>query len=984
MLIGLIGLVAGLALPFAPVHTEQTTVSWPALGQPARSSTALFTPYRPVELTAEVPCSVIRTAVALGRPTTVLATGGATDAGAGLLVRVDDGRPRVLVNARLVAEPASGGADCGVRVAAGPAGVTVTTAAGARALPGEPVPQVTAFRTDLDPAQATGLAVTARPLTAFDTSPTPVKRSMILVALLAAAAALVLLGGRAVLRLPVRMPRPGARWLVDVGVLATLAGWALVGPLSDDDGFATMIARNSWLAGYQGNYYRWWNASETPFALSYQLVAAMSEVSLAPLWLRLPSTVFGMATWLLLSRGMLGAVPELRSGRGWVRLLTGVCFLGAWLPYNLGVRVESLVAFELTALLVVLWRARTTAGLAVGALLTGVAAATSPSGLLMLAPILVFSGKIVRIVAADGADRAGRWTVLARVLLLAAVGGVGLVLIFADQTWDALVLATRWHTEFGPSLPWSAEISRYSFLLGDDQDGNAAKRVPVLLTLALLPVLGVLLARRGRIRPHDTATARLAGVATLGLALLWLTPSKWSHHFGSLAGVIAALLVVAVLTMREHARDQPSHRPLDRVLLGTGLAGVVLVAVAAGVSFTGPNDWWQPTAYAVPWAEGPVRPFGLPLDAPPLWAGAALVAAALVRLRSGTLSARAALVAAPGVLATSVAGVSVAVLLFSFGTAPLRQPEGSLALANLQRLGGESDCGLADDIRALPDTPGGVLTPADPADTADELDGFAALAGWDPEHPPPDPPGVGASAQLWGSRVDGPAATGRLVSGWFTLPALRADQELALTVSGRTDGGNQLRLEFGASSGTTVDPLGERIPLDRPHTDPRAEPDPASWRSVWLSPPDIPAGADRVRVRAVDGTADSGGWLALTGPRLREVVPLNDFLGANGPVLVNWPIAFLFPCVTDVVGVAHGVAAAPRVIVEPPGRYAELAAVSTAPTAGGNFAALRTLSRRAEVPTRLLGHPETDWGSVWLVDYPDLDRGGYRRVVTTR
>lgn len=1013
LVVGLVGTVAALVLPFAPVLADQTTLSWPAPGRPTVSSTALLTPYRPAELTAEVPCAVIRAAEALGRPTTVLSTGGATDSGAGLLVRADAGATQVLVNGTLVDatrldgtrldgtrldgtrldEADTGvrtgratGPDCGVRVRADRAGVTVTAAGATRTLAGEPVPEIAAFRTDLDPDQASGLTVTVRPATPFQSTPSPVKRTVIAVVLVAAVAALALLGRAAAVRRPRwSRPRPGVRWLVDVGVLGTLAGWAVIGPLSDDDGFATMIARNSELAGDQGNYYRWWNASETPFQLSYQLIAVMDEVSLAPLWLRLPSTVLGVATWLLLSRGLLGAVPELGSGRARVRLLAGACFLAAWLPYNLGVRVEPMVAFELTALLVVLWRARSTAGLAVGALITAAAVATSPSGLLMLAPIAVFAGKIGRILRGGG--RAGGWEMAARVLLLGAVGGVGSVLIFADQAGEALLVATRWHTEFGPSLPWSAEFSRYQFLLGADQDGNAAKRVPVLLTLALLPVLGVLLARRGRITPLDTTAARLAGVAAVGLALLWLTPSKWSHHFGSLAGVIAAVLVIAVLVLRAHARDQPAHRPLDRVLLGTGLGGIGLVALAAALSFAGPNDWWQPTVYAVPWADGPVRPFGLPLDAPPLWFGMALAFAALVRLGSGVLAARAAVVAAPGALAAAVAGVSVAVMLFSFGTAPLRQPEGSLALNNLDRLRGETDCGLADDVQVLPDTPGGVLMPATPVgvtdpDGGDQPVGFATGAGWDPAHPPPDPPGVGASARLWGSRADGPVGTGRLVSEWFTLPALRADQELAMTVSGRTDGGNLLALEFGASTGSAVTELGERVPVDRPHTDPRAKPDPAFWRSVWLEPTEIPRGADRVRVRAVDASSDFDGWLALTGPRLREVVPLTDFLAANGPVLVNWPIAFLFPCVTNEVGVAHGVADAPRVIVDAPGRYAGLAAVITEPNAGGNLAALRTLGTRGEVPTRLVGHPEVDWGSVRFVGYPGLERDTYQLTVT--
>ena len=221
-----------------------------------------------------------------------------------------------------------------------------------------------------------------------------------------------------------------------------------------------------------------------------------------------------------------------------------------------------------------------------------------------------------------------------------------------------------------------------------------------------------------------------------------------------------------------------------------------------------------------------------------------------------------------------------------------------------------------------------------------------------------------------------------MVSQWFTLPALGPEQELAMTVSGRTDEGNRLALEFGlaadpgaADPGTAGDRSGpvtvlaERALIDRPRHDPTTPPDPELWRSVWLPSAGIPPGADRVRVLAADGSADPDGWLAFTGPRLREVVGLTDYLAGTGPVLVNWPIAFLFPCVRDTVGVAHGVVEAPRVVLEAPGQYADLAAASTAPQAGGDFAVLRGLGRLGELPSRVVGHPELDWGSVRLVDY---------------
>ncbi|MGH3771802.1 MAG: arabinosyltransferase C-terminal domain-containing protein, partial [Pseudonocardiaceae bacterium] len=332
-----------------------------------------------------------------------------------------------------------------------------------------------------------------------------------------------------------------------------------------------------------------------------------------------------------------------------------------------------------------------------------------------------------------------------------------------------------------------------------------------------------------------------------------------------------------------------------------------------------------------------------------------------------------ALVAAPAVLTVTVAATAVAVLLSSFLAAPLRRPAGSLALVNLHRLTGGPSCGLADDIQVLPD--GAVLTPAD---SSGRLDGFAALAGFDPSSPPPDPPGTGRSAELWGSLIGGPRHTGTMTSPWFQLPALGGASGVAVSVSGRTDGGNKLVLEFGRAGPADVTTLGARVPFDwvRPSldylSDPKdyrytdGPPDYRSWRSIGLDAAQVPAGADRIRIHAVDATTDPEGWLAVTGPRLRSVVGLTEFLAGRGPVLVSWPQAFLFPCVRNIPEVADGLAGAPRVVIEAPRRLGPLSSITTGQAQGGDFAALRPFGQLYEVPTRLAGHPDVDWGTLEL------------------
>jgi arabinosyltransferase C len=162
---------------------------------------------------------------------------------------------------------------------------------------------------------------------------------------------------------------------------------------------------------------------------------------------------------------------------------------------------------------------------------------------------------------------------------------------------------------------------------------------------------------------------------------------------------------------------------------------------------------------------------------------------------------------------------------------------------------------------------------------------------------------------------------------------------------------------------------------------PDEDPDLSLWRAVGVPASAIPPGSDRVRIRAVDATSDPDGWLAVTGPRLREDVGLPEFLRAHSPVLIAWPIAFLFPCVTDVVTVGRGLAQAPVSVLEAPRRYSGLSAATTDATIGGTYAALRDVGALGQVTTRLAGHPELDWGDLLLTGYP-AGRDAYRATVS--
>lgn len=927
---GLIGIVAALALPFAPVIATGATVTWSGA---SGSSTAYFVPYRPAELTATVPCQALRTGG------TVLATG---TAGEGLVMRRGD----VLVGGHEVALRAIDG-DCRVEVTADGGGVTVTDGDGrATRFDGEPVPEVFAFRTDVSPELAQGITVTARTASVFATSPTALKLAVVMVQLLSVATVLGLL-----LRLhPVRRVRwRPVRWrvaAVDGAVIAVLLGWAVIGPLAVDDGWATMIARTFTESGQPGNYYRWWNASETPFALSQQVLSVFTNVGLAPLWLRVPSTLLGVATWFVLSRGVLGAALPALARTPRVRLLAALFFLAAWLPYNLGARPESYVAFGVTTLLAALWLARTPAGIGAAALVAAVTVAVSPSSVIVAAPLIVFAPRIVRIVRAAAASRR---EIVAYAVALSCVGALALTVVFADSTWDALVTATDWHQHFGPSLPWYEEGQRYRYLLGDDQQGSFAKRLPVVMAVALLPTVALLYA--GPRRRLARAAARLGCVTVFALLALSLGPSKWSYHFGGLAGIFAAFCTVAVVFVLDRAqRTEVTSRQLV-----AGCAGGILAALAAALVFGGHNAWWLPALYTVPWADRPI-PW---LDSPLPWV--LLVAGVWAVTR-----ARRTAIAAPAVVTTAVAAVSVAILVGSFVVAPVRHSPASLAMANLRSLAGDSRCGLADDIEVLAD--GAALRAVTPPGPSV---GFVAQAGYAPSSPPPDPVGTGMSEYIWGSYGFG--AQAQLTTPWFELPQGRG---LTLSVSGHTGDGNWLTFEFGRDEGAAVRSVGETTP-DDPNP-PGGSAGRMPWRAVAVAADQIPAEANRVRLRATDVLTGRSDFFAFTGPRWHSPSGLTSYLASRPPALVAWPMAFLFPCLDDRARVANGLAQAPGAVIVSPGSWFTEPMVASL---GGNFAGLWSYGRLYEVPARVIGDSPLDWGALLLPADPSA-RDGYEVKLT--
>lgn len=330
---------------------------------------------------------------------------------------------------------------CTVRFTSDVAGTTIDLGNGQELrVPFDIRPQVVGVYSDLDGTQddVAGTSVSITPDTRFQSSPSTLK---LLAALLAVACviggvwALHALDVRAGRRAPRLAPKrwwwPTARDLV---VTAVLGVWAVIGSQTSDDGYILGIARARESAGYIGNYYRWFNVPEAPFGWFYELYAVWIQVSDSVLWLRMPSLLMGLVSWVLISREMLprlGQQVRRSHAAGWAA--AGV-FLAFWLPFNNGLRPEPVVVISALLAFCAVERGvatRRLAPVALGLLAAAFAVAATPTGMIAVAPFLAAARPLYRLVLER--VRFGGWLpVLAPV---SAAGLLVLVVIFADQTW---------------------------------------------------------------------------------------------------------------------------------------------------------------------------------------------------------------------------------------------------------------------------------------------------------------------------------------------------------------------------------------------------------------------------------------------------------------------------------------------------------------------------------------------------------------------
>ncbi|MHA6792011.1 arabinosyltransferase domain-containing protein [Pseudonocardia bannensis] len=940
LILGLVAALAALAFPFASVHQPVVTYAWPPSGSDPTPAAIPLMPYQPVELTASADCAAAaRTSGVLLSTVPLRADPGAQPL-TGLRVRSAAGALEVSsAGIELGSWPLPAG-DCTVTVTSDPARTTVL-------LDGVPLvsragdlrPAVVGAFTEATDASGLSLRLTAD--TRFQTTISPLKAALAVVCVLA------LLGMLAALRRADRHVRAPVRALprcwwrprvVDIAVTGLLGLWWVIGPVTVDDGYIAGIVRNRRSSGFIGNVYRWLNAPEAPFSWFYDLYYAWSQISPSTVWLRLPSALLGLACWVLLSRAVVPRLLPRAAGRGRVRWLAAVAFAAWWLPFNLGLRPEPWVAIGLLAVFVAVERAIATRAvfpLTVGLLAAGVTTAITPAGLMAFVPFVAAGVPVLRLLRAR--------TDLHRPALpaaLVAAPAAALLLMFADQSLAAVLEAIRVRTLIGGGQHWYQEYERYALLVEPDNfQGAIGKRAPVLLSL--LAAAGVLWAvtRGGRPGIAGGPARRIVVGFLLALLVMAAAPTKWTQHFGDVAGVGAAVLLLGLVAFSAAAlrrRSTGAERPM--------LAGLGALTLVGALVLAGYNAWpYVSGFYGLTWSTVPPLVAGIPLATLWLVGGGLIVAVLLARsawrraapgpadtLLPGRAPARR--VPAPALVALVLVLAVLGLQVLSFVRVSLAHRDGyTLASDALATLDGRP-CGLQEALSVETDPAAGAL----PA---------VAVAG-------PTLPVV--PADLGGRAMPGVAVAETGSTPWFALdPEQRAGRlPVVVTVSGRMQPGQALRAEFGSNAGPGLRP-GYRVVADQPVD---AADGTATDRRL-IAPADAEVVRLMVEAPAVPGSV-LGTPAVASLPRVPRLTPMAELLPAGTRAILDWPVAFVFPCLRP-EPLALGAAALAQWRVGPP-QDDPAAGITYSPTLGGPFAAPRLLVTEQRMATYLRDDPTRD------------------------
>ncbi|MGJ4141034.1 arabinosyltransferase domain-containing protein [Corynebacterium macclintockiae] len=872
-------------------------------------------------------------------------------------------------------------------------------------------------------------------------------------------------------------PRP-----LDGVVGFILLAWYFVGANTSDDGYLLTMAKVSHESGYMANYYRWFGVPESPFGSPfYDLLALMTHVTTASIWMRLPSLIAGLVTWLVLSREVmprLGAKINQRRVAHWTMAAT---FLLFWMTFNNGTRPEPIIAVLSLLAWVSFERAIATHRLlpaAVGTIIATLALGAGPTGLMAVSALLASLGALIRILTRRlpllGAPKgAPKKTVIAAILAqiapFLAAGTAILTAVFADQTLRTVAEAIKLRGAIGPSMHWYDEFRRYEALMEQTVDGSFPRRFTMVMLFFCIGIVIAAMLRNGRITGAAKGPSMRLLLVILGtLFFMTFTPTKWTHHFGVFAGIGAALTALAAVGASRFALQTRRNRIL---FLGSTL-------MLFAFTLAGPNGWWYLSSYGVPWWDKPVQISGITASSVVLAISiVVLVWGAIVGFLADAKHARATtesevadlelaernkldrfrgLTAAPiGILTT----ITVVFTLASMTKGMVSQwPAYSVGKGNVMALTGQS-CNQAADVLVETNTNESFLKPADGSSLKDSLTAGGGR-GFEPNNIPAkidakssgesqstvgsadqfrkeesssdsstdsnsndsrtsaDRGGAQAAASqdkatndsdavkgsssdsndasgttgglratkgvngsyavlpfgidtnrvpVVGSFTEGLQTPANTMTSWYSLPKNRDGLPLLVfSVAGRVghfdmDGifkyGQEIKVQFGKSGGSKkaedFKVLGEQIPLDPGYA--------PEWRNLRIPMNQVPEDADSVRIVANDPNLTPAQWIAITPPRVPEMESLNDYVGSEAPTLLDWTIAFQFPCQKQYDHWA-GVAEPAKFRISPDHDVRSNHTPVMDYSGGGSYGLVQMTSQAEEIPTYLKDDWQRDWG----------------------
>ncbi|MGB8506015.1 arabinosyltransferase domain-containing protein [Mycobacterium sp.] len=1022
---GLLGVVLALATPLLPVKQTTAQLNWPQNGV-FSSVTAPLISYVATDLTITVPC---RAAAGLAGPNTtktvLLSTvpkqaPKAIDRGL-LIQRVGENLLVIVRNTPVVTAPMSQVLSPACRqltftahadkVAAEFVGLVKGPDSDDPGAPLEGVrdgydfrPQIVGVFTDLSGPAPPGLSFSATIDTRYSSGPTLIKWIAMILGVAMTVVSLIALhvldtadGMRHRRFLP-------ARWWsatpLDIVVTAVLVWWHFVGANTADDGYILTMARVSENAGYMANYYRWFGTPEAPFGWYYDLLSIWSHVTATSVWVRLPTLVMALMCWWLISREViprLGHAVKTNRAAAWT---AAGMFLAFWLPLNNGLRPEPIIALGILLTWCSVERAVATnrlLPLAVACIIGALTLFSGPTGIASIGALLVAIGPLRTILH----RRSARFGYLALLAPIVAACTVTVILIFRDQTLVGEIEANSLKSAVGPSLSWFDEHIRYERLFMATPDGSVARRFAVLALLVALAVVIAMALRKGRI-PGTAAgpSSRIIGITVISFIAMMFTPTKWTHHFGVFAGLAGSLGALAAVAVTAAVMRSRRNRAV--------FAALVLFMTA--LSFASVNGYWYVSNFGVPWSNSfPKFHFGfttmlLGLTMLVLLAAAWFQFSGRDSDDDGADRSWQRIVQSPLAILTWLLVVFEVVSL----TAAMigQYPAWTVGRSNLEALFGKT-CGLANDVMVELDPNAGMLSPigvpiADGLGAVNSLrftpNGIPADVSADPVMQQPgsgafvdnstgaaanDETGTeggttvatginGSRAQLpfyldptrtpvLGSYQSGIQAPAALRSAWYRLPRDEAGPVLVVSAAGRFDP-REVQVQWAGDD--------EKVTGSASFADVGSPP---AWRNLRLPMSAIPDDATQIRLTATDDDLAPQHWIVLTPPRIAHLRTLQEVVGSEDPVLLDWLVGMAFPCQRP-FGHNDGVVEVPRWRILPDRFGAEANSPVMDNLGGGPLGITELLLRATTVATYLNDDWSRDWGSLQRLTlyYPEV------------